>query len=62
MTEKQLRQFTNPFYWLVESEIGLSILPIYKAIIVILSGYGSYVSKNDVRWGGKWTKNYLSPL
>lgn len=47
---KQLKQFTNPFYWLIGSEIGISILPIYKAIPVILFGYGHYVSKNEVRW------------
>lgn len=53
MNEKQLKKFTSPFYWLVESEMGLSILPIHKAIIVILSGYGCYVSKDKVRWVGK---------
>ena len=49
MNEKQLKQFANPFYWLIESEMGLSILPIHKAILVIISGYGHYVSKIKVR-------------
>ena len=50
MNEKQLKQFANPFYWLIESEIGLSILPMHKAILVIISGYGHYVSKKKIRW------------
>ena len=40
----------SPFYVFVESDIGLSLIPIHQALIVILSGYGKFVSKKKIRW------------
>ena len=49
--EKTLKQvYRNPFYWFIETEMGLSFLPIHKAIIVIQLGYGKRVPKNKIRF------------
>lgn len=49
--EKLLRDvYSNPLYWFVKSDLGLSFIPIHKAILIILSGYGKYVSKKDIKF------------